>query len=151
MIIEQNLRERIIAHGDDPKEDGGVYSALISAPYAHPLWSNYWLYACHLREIIRDGKPLPTIIYLEGATHEMWLYALDPDLSLEQQDERLIPAYLTPMNFGAQLIRPSDDSVREEMMLLAREIESGRMNPDTDYARMWRQRFGDNMVKPEWR
>jgi hypothetical protein len=151
MIIEQNLHERIIAAGFNPDEDGGVYSALISAPYAHPVWSNYWLYACHLRPLIRDGEPLPTINYLEGATHEMWVYALNPDYTLEQQNERLAPAFLTPMNFGAQLIRKSDEEVVTEMRELAHEIEDGRMNPDTDNARAWHQRFGDNMVKPEWR
>lgn len=31
------------------------------------------------------------------------------------------------------------------------EIHRGVMNPDTDYRRMWSQRFGDNMVKEEWR
>jgi hypothetical protein len=150
-IIVQDIRQRLIDLGENPDEDGGVFSALISAPYAHPVWRDYWLYACHLRPIIRGGQPLETKYYLEGATHEMWVYALDPDLTLMQHNERPMPAVLSPINHAAQLIRPSDEAVVEEMRKLAHEIANGTMNPDTDNARAWQQRFGTNMVKESYR
>jgi hypothetical protein len=154
VIIEHNIRQKILDAGFSEAEadtDGGVFSALISAPYAHPVWRDYWLMVVHLRPVVREGNDLPTIMYLPDATHEMWLYALDPDFTLEQHDKMARPRVLLPMNFAAQLVRPSDEAVIEEMRELAKEIEDGRMNPDTDNARAWRQRFGDNMVKEEWR
>ena len=32
-----------------------------------------------------------------------------------------------------------------------REITEGNLSPDTDYLRSWIERYGDNMVKKEWR
>ena len=152
MIIELDTRSKVIAMGYDPEEDGSVYDAIITAPYAHPIWRDYWLHISHLRPIIRDGEMLPTKIYLEGATHELWLYALDPDFTAQQHADRpSAPRFLTPMNFGVQLIRDNDEAVIAEMRALAKDIELGYMNPDTDNFRAWRVRFGDNMVKEHYR
>lgn len=141
----------IIEQGFDPSEDGTVASWLVEAPWAHPMWSRYWLYGCHLRPIIRDGEPIPTKIYVQGATHELWLYAVDPDDPPDQTIERGTPHYLTPMNFGAQLILPSDAAFALVLETTAKDILEGRMNPDTDACQQWVQRFGDNMIKPMYR
>jgi hypothetical protein len=114
---------------------------VVNASWAHPLWHSYCLSLIHVRPI--PGTP-PPIIHLEGATHEMWLFALNPDYAIVL--DRL-PEILNPMNFGAQFIEPHDLAAIARIEDAVREIVRGELSPDTDYTQQWIKRFGFNMIK----
>jgi hypothetical protein len=125
--------------------DATVAWWLVEAAWAHPLWHSYWLCLVHLR-------PLPeceveNIIYLEGATHEMWLYALDPEASRQEMMDSGRVRPLLPVNFAAQLVEESDASAAERILAAVRDICAGRLSPDTDFVQRWKERFGDSMIK----
>jgi hypothetical protein len=92
------------------------------------------------------------IVSLSRATHELVVHALDPDkprdAAIEDGD---IARILSPANFGAQLLEQSDELARERVRGAVAEIVAGVLSPDTDFLREWIKRFGDNMVKREWR
>jgi hypothetical protein len=139
---------KLRASGFDPAHDGAVASWIIQAPWAHPVWNSYWLHFVHLRPIDRGEGVIPTIFYLEGATHELWLYALDPETPLEISiGNEKMPAVLTPKNFASQLILESDEAAIELARSTAKDVLEARLNPDTDAVRAWWARFGENMRK----
>lgn len=135
--------------GLDPATSGTVDQWLVQAPWAHPLWHTYWLHIAHLRPILRDGAEIPTILHLEGATHELWLYAVHPDTQIEQLLVTGDIPFLTPMNFASQLILRGDDAARYLLGWTVEDVLHGRLNPDTDARRQWAERFGGNMCKGE--
>ena len=128
----------------------GVAVWLIEAPWAHPIWHSYMLVLVHLRPL--PGGPPPNF-YLEGATHELWLHAIDP--SVERQTilstGKATRKLLWPMNFAAQIIEPTDELARERVEGAVRKVCAGQLSPDTDFRRDWEALFGSNMLKPEYR
>lgn len=137
--------------GHDPALDGVVASWIIQAPWAHFLWHSYWLHFVHLRPIERGEGVIPTKFYLEGATHEIWLYALDPEVPLEISiGNEKMPAVLTPKNFASQLILESDEAAVELARSTAKDVLEARLNPDTDAIRYWWARFGSNMRREDF-
>lgn len=119
----------------------GVASWLVSAPWAHPLWSGYAIECIHLRSVSGLGPP---IIHLQGATHEMWIFAIDPDWVLNPGRR---PALLQPVNFAAQFHAESDAAAAAGIEGAIREILQGTLSPDTDYRQQWAARFGSNMLR----
>lgn len=127
-----------------PEDDGSLVIWCVEAPWAHPVWHSYMICLMHLR-------PLPgareTKIYLDGATHEMWVYALDNQKPRQpfikgQAD----PAVLTPLNFAAQFIEVTDDLALGRIKQAVIDITEGKVSPDTDFTPMWVGRFGGNMM-----
>lgn len=116
---------------------------LIEAPWAHPLWHSYTLILMHLRPV----PDLETIIHLPGATHELWLCALDPDQPRQAMLETGRAMRLEPLNFAAQIIEPSDDAARDAVRFPVELICAGRLSPDTDFIRAWVHLFNDSMVR----
>ena len=140
--------------GDCEREsDDTVGMWLIEAPEAHPAWHSYLLILVHLR-------PLPgceeLTFHLDGATHQMWLSALDPhgsrqslvDCDLKAQNKC---ASLEPLNFAAQFIEIADNLAKERCESAVQAICDGRLSPDTPPMGDWVDLFGDNMLKPEYR
>jgi len=105
---------------------------LIDAPWAHPIWSQYILLAYDLTTPI-EGQPNPTL-YRPDVTHEVMLFALDPDNPKIQprsfQDQKI--EFLSPANFGYQLTSTNKD-LEEILDHLAERFERRLMSPDTDY------------------
>ena len=62
------------------RADSSVASWVIRAPWANPLWHSYALHLLHLRPLPGFGPPR---IFLQGATHEIALFALDPVWKLD--------------------------------------------------------------------
>lgn len=121
---------------------------IVQAPWAHAFWANYWLCMVHLRPIDRGEGPIETKLYLEGATHELWLYAISPEATFGAIFETGDVPFLTPINFAAQLVVPGGDpEARELLETAAADVLAMRLNPDTDWVRQWAARFGDNMMK----
>jgi hypothetical protein len=127
-------------------EDGTLAHWIIEAPGYHPAWHSYALCLMHLRPL---RTPRETLFYLDGATHELWLYVMDPTA-----DRRPTLAtgivhgnWLTPANYVGQIIEVSDDLAKERIRKAVEDICIGKISPDTDYQSMWRERFGDHMFK----
>lgn len=132
------------AAGIDPKRDATVMSHIVEASWAHPAWHSYWIAICHLRPM-PDARE--TKIYLEGATHEIWVWALNPEASREKMITTGRPEVLSPINFAAQFVEPHDAAAMERGLKAVQAIIAGELSPDTDFRQMWIARFGGNMMK----
>lgn len=127
-----------------PGSDLSVAGWLIEAPFAHPLWHSYWLVVVSLAP--SPFNPTEPIIHLPGATHELWLYALDPKQPRQDIFRKGIPGVLFPMNFAAQLI-DTNAGVMDRLREAVVDILEGRLSPDTDWIQVWATRFGNNMLR----
>lgn len=136
--------ERRGRQGPDPSL--AVADWIVEAVYAHPLWHSYHLICYALRP--HPSVQGETKIYLEGATHEMVLYALDPQKPRALND---VMHWLSPCNFAAQIKAHTDAEAMLRIYAAVEDIVAGRLSPDTDFRSMWARRFGDNMIKREWR
>ena len=97
-----------------------------------------------------DGRPVT--IYLEGATHELVLFALDPRGNREKLINSSILGkdtcqILHPANFGAQFISDNDATARGRIEDTVKLIVEGKLSPDTDFTSQWVALWGDNMLK----
>lgn len=113
---------------------------LVYAPYAHQLWHSYAISCINLRDI--PGIP-PAKLNLPGATHELMVFALDPERPMRVDDR---PAYLAPANFVAQFIEPTDEAAAARIRQAVQDVCDAKLNPDTDYMRHWIHRFGASNV-----
>lgn len=133
-----------------PRESGNdVMSWIIEAPWAHAFWHSYWLNLIHLRPV--PGAQYK--IYLPGATHELTLAALNPDMGGRQQmieGTGTIPT-MHPLNFAAQMKCANDAEALQRVEAAIGQICSGQLSPDTDHRRAWIALFGDNMIRPDFR
>lgn len=118
---------------------------VVHAPYAHPIWHSYAIACVALRH--HERAPVPRIC-LEGATHQIMVWALDPEHPVTVDDR---PRLLTPLNFGAQFIAESDVAAVKRIDETVRDVIEANLNPDTDAVQQWFARFGDNMVRRDER
>ena len=131
---------------DRKDEDALVASWIVCAPWAHPLWHSYTIHLVHLR-------PLPnkeTRFYLEGATHELWVHALDPAkhiCDVIDGYDSPFPMMLQPKNYADQFIAENDAAALERMERVVRLICDGNLSPDTDFISQWVALFGGHMLK----
>lgn len=141
-----NFAEMLKRHGAEMGQDASLGTWVIEAPWAHPVWHSYVMALVHLRPTEKGAAPK---ISLPGATHEFWLWAMDPDADrasvIRGEEEHL--HFLTPMNFGAQLRSPGDEAAIKLMETTIQDIVDGKLSPDTDFFRMWVDRFGDSLVR----
>jgi len=136
-------------HGVAVEDDAVICRWLVEASWAHPYWHSYEIICVHLRPM-PDNQP--TKIYLEGATHEIWVYALDPAIHRQALlDGDVLCSWLEPKNFAAQFIEPSDIKAIERVEQTVRGIVNGNINPDTDARSQWYGLYGDNMLKSIYR
>jgi len=149
-IDQQEITSRIKAAGNwQPDYEATLGAWIIEAPYAHPVWHSYFMTLVHLRTI--PGVRPPNIGRLKEATHEIMLFALDPNKPREPAIKgHELPASMSPHNFVGQFIASTDGMALDRMRTTAEKIIDGRLNPDTDYIRWWAAEFGDHMLKPGW-
>jgi hypothetical protein len=131
------------------KVDSTVAAWIVFAPWAHPAWCCYAIMAIHLRPT--DGLKDP-VIRLPTATHEVWVYALDPDREPDLRNP--IKTYLTPANFVGQWtsqVRRNpvdlDRDAARKIELHIDEILAGELSPDTDFIQEWVVRFSDSNLR----
>jgi hypothetical protein len=121
-----------------------VSSWLITSAKFHPAWTQWTLYAVHLREV--PGVSAPAFQY-PGATHEVGLLALNPDTRVTAEDMgrpdwRM--RYLLPPNLALQFTA-TDDEMRHVCALMCWSISAGHHSPepalsggpDSDWGRGW--------------
>ena len=128
-----------------PEDDATITHWVVEAPWAHPCWHSYTIILVHLRPMPNKHE---TLFYLDGATHELWVYALDPrkdrnKLLLGRETDYC----LQPGNFAAQFIEVTDELAFARVRAAVQEICNGDLCPDTDFIRDWARLFGDNMLK----
>lgn len=124
-----------------PPAELTVAGWIIYAPYAHPVWHSYLLSAVSLRDC---PGARPAKIYLPGATHEVLLYALNPEHRTSIND---FPHPLIPTNFHGQWIAENDEAAARYIDETVRMVCEGQLNPDTDYTRYWIHRFSASNIK----
>jgi hypothetical protein len=133
----------------DVSQDATLVHWIIEAPWAHPAWHSYSLVLVHLRPMADRRE---TRFYLDGATHEFWLYALNPETDHNDTVETGISrGWLHPKNFAAQFIEISDDLALERIERSVQMICDGKLSPDTDWQQAWVDLYGNNMIKREYR
>lgn len=116
---------------------------VVEAPWAHPVWHSYIFGFAHLRPMECDPAPR---IWLPGATHELALYALDPEVPRQKQIDNGRYHMLVPVNFAAQFIADDDAAAAARIKAAVDRILAGELSPDTDFLAQWIALFGGNMV-----
>lgn len=111
---------------------------LIYAPSYHFVWHSYAVVCVSLKDV--PGTH-PAKINLEGATHEIFVVALNPDFKVPLND---YIHQLLPINFTAQFIAENDEQANERVKAAVMEILNGTLSPDTDYMYRWIERFGNS-------
>lgn len=128
-------------HGKKPGEDATIAQWVVECRWAHMIWHNYWLSVIHLR----PTKQLPTPkIILPGATHEIWVFALTPDIAPNLENNW--PNRLVPGNFSGQFIAATDIDAEAILEKTVQDIIEGKLSPDTDFRREWVRRFSDSNI-----
>lgn len=113
---------------------------LITAPAYHPIWSQYLLIVVRLADDL-PGFP-PAHHQFEGTTHELMVFALNPDHRQTPDSanaclaDEAMPPFLTPQNIVEQYIA-TDEEMRQLASLCAQGIVHGALNPDTDGRADW--------------
>lgn len=120
----------------------GVALWLIEAPWAHPFWHSYSLSLVSMRP--GDYLPAP-VTYIDGATHEMVLMALDPAVARQPIFDAMSFAPLIPANFAAQMIATDEEATAKAAAAVAM-IAKGELSPDSDFLHQWVELFGDSML-----
>lgn len=129
-----------------PAPDAMVAHWIVEAPWSHEVIHSYSLMLVHLRHMMGRRPPAP---YLEGATHEICLYAIHPHAPRERM---LVEAphpsvWLEPMAFAAHFIAGNDDAAAERIVLAVRRVCEGALSPHPSHAGAWAEMFGDNMLR----
>lgn len=141
-LIDMDAVSRRRGIVNDPRASVTLPCWIASAAYAHPLWSHYVIMCIALRDV--PGVPTAKV-NLKGATHEVMVFALDPDRRPAVND---MPRMLQPANFVAQFIEPDDLSAAARVQQAVQDVIDGTLNPDTDFRRMWVDRFSGSNLKP---
>jgi len=86
------------------------------------------------------------VIYLEGATHQIVVEALDPRYPRQFALDKGDFAVIEPANFAAQMVKSSDAAAEIAIGVAVRMICDGVLNPDAEWRANWAAIFGDNMM-----
>lgn len=132
----EDLRKKA---GVSDNDDCSVAAWVVFCPWAHMLWSYYYISAVHLRPTAKFPSPK---ILLMGATHEIFVAALDPQ-KVPNLDNPC-NTWLKPLNFAGQWIVNErnnpidlDKAAALKVRRSVEEILSGVLSPDTDYRSLW--------------
>lgn len=124
--------ERLDYPTDRPRNAASVASWLLTAPAAHPAWSQYSLQVVSLAPF--EGLPTATLKF-PGATHELMLVVIDPkagpftEARIRAGDWPGLP-FLVPVNVCEQF-EATDDEMRSLAALCARGVVNGTLWPET--------------------
>ena len=121
-----------------PDQTATLATWIVHAPWAHPIWSQYAVTLIHLRDI-QGVKPAHK--YDPRATHEVQVWALDPEARLRPGDPPKPRMLLTPQNFVGQWNAQDDECAKTHIENVVRAIVNGRLSPDTDFRAAWKRLF----------
>lgn len=145
-LVDLAAARRKLSLGAIP--DATVVHAVLEAPWSSEVVHSYSLICTHLRP-----RPLylgrPVIKYLEGATHEFSLLAINPDV--DRLPMLTAPAdpgvWLSPPVFAAQIVASGDEAAVARVMHAAELVCAGVLSPHPTHVRSWVQLFGDNIMR----
>lgn len=123
------------------KPHASVCGWIVEARWAHPVWHSYLIAVIHLRQV--EGGQAPNIL-LSGATHEIMVYALNPEYKRALNDT---VSFLTPANFHGQWIARDDAAAAEKCKQCVIDILHGKLSPDTDFTQHWIKLFSASNIK----
>lgn len=141
-LIDAQAVSRRYGTENDPRASVTLPCWIASAAYAHPFWAHYAIMCVALRDV--PGVPKAKI-NLEGATHEIMVFALNPDHKPAVDD---LPHALQPGNFVGQFIEADDSAAAARVQQAVQDVIDGTLNPDTDFLRLWVERFSGSNLKP---
>jgi hypothetical protein len=105
---------------------------------AHPLWCYWMLAVIHLRPI---ASVRPPHVRFEGATHELMVVALDPNVPLPDLDAvgRGDASFqvLTPIDVCEQFAVQDDAQASQLCEMAVGVCVNGQASPDQDWRRWW--------------
>lgn len=141
---EIDLERSRVVNADEFKgrPDARLACWLVDEPQTNILWRAYFLSLVHLRPL--PGVK-PPIIHRIGSTHEIMVYACDPD-EVFDLDRPSAAWFLHPVNYVGQFTSTDADAIAKVRFTVG-EIMSGRLSPDTDFTQHWIARFGDSNIK----
>jgi hypothetical protein len=135
--------------GDGPEWAETVCQWLLTAPMAHPAWSQYLMAVVRLRDV--PGFPPPSRQF-PGATHELIVVALAPGQgpytpeNMSRFHDGSLP-YLTPVNIAHQ-IQGTDEEARHLAAYAAWGVTAGMLLPETSDAPAYiREGWKESLVK----
>lgn len=114
----------------------------VDAPWAHPMWRQYLVGVCDLTTALTE----PPLLYAEGVTHELVVYAVDPDKLVTSFDAMPQGYLLTPANHVHQFVADSDEAAQARIQRLVTMIEARELSPDTDFVTVWEELFKDGVT-----
>ena len=109
---------------------------VLKAPWAHPLWHTY----VALLYDLTTPTDRPPVLYREGMTHEIMIYALDPEKPATWPFSLLSPA-----NHGYQFKAASNEAASVRITSLLSDIVALKLSPDTDFRSTWDAYFLDGV------
>lgn len=115
----------------------------IFAPWAHPVWSEYYVSLAVLETRFKSEDP---VLLKEGVTHELVIFAINPDTPYGGEEELKAgnrPQLLMPANHGYQFTAESNQAALDRVQSLVTLIEQKKLSPDTDYRFAWDHVFAD--------
>ena len=130
-------------HRVKPGADAVIADWVVEVPDAHHL-----VHSCHIALVhLRPAHPDDQVeVKVPGATHEMWIMALDP----RAKRSAIVLGKAMPVDhyyaqvFAAQLVATGDDAAIARMIGAIGLILNGDLNP-VDQPQ-WIELFGDNML-----
>lgn len=139
-------------HNSQPRAEGRPFGAtwVVTAAWAHPVWHSYIITLYDLTTVLPAPHP-PAKLHAEGVTHEVGVWALDPSkpvptvLNVDGTSDHPVKP-LTPANHLYQFTAESDEAAEARIAELVKDIERGRLSPDTDFTSAWDQVFADGVT-----
>lgn len=129
------------------RPDAMVAHWIVEAPWSSEVVHSYSLVLAHLK--FQLGAP-PPVRYVEGATHELALWAVNPQA--ERAEMLVAPVnpkrqWLQPPVFAAQMVCASDEGAERSMFRAVELIGEGRLSPHPAHVRAWVELFGDSVLR----
>lgn len=141
-----NQVRRKQAVGAATVKDAMVAHWIVEAPWSSEVVHSYSLICVHLRFEL----PLaPVVRYIEGATHEVALLAIHPQVDrIHMLHEPVrMDSWLRPAVFAAQIVAKDDAAAINRCGHAVELVCAGRLSPHPTHARDWAELFGDNMLR----
>lgn len=130
-----------------PAREGQAFGAgwIVTAPWAHPFWSQYIVSLTDLTTPM--PKVGPPLLYMPGATHEVVVEVLDPDILVNEFKIEAEPKLrrLSPPNYAYQFKAWSDEAATARIQALVDQIDAEKLSPDTDWRSVWDGLFKDGV------
>lgn len=136
-------------HATLPRSKSFAFQAgwIVDAPWAHPIWPQYVISVVDLTTKV-PGIDDP-VFYMPDATHEVQVWALDPDYPITEF--KLLPKptaihRLTPGNHIYQFKVDDDAAAEARIQKIVDAIERKEISPDTDFTYQWDFLFRDGVT-----